>query len=119
MYFALTRYNVSELLKFPTLNSLQFDFRDGGADLHLSVSECATGWSLKGPSKGKHQAVPFAEIWNGSGRGSSVNYRYSCEPYSTFLPKNRIACLWCFPFVFAQGDNNPGFGVIGRYHRFQ
>ena len=61
---------------------MQFDFRDGGADLHLSVSECATGWSLKGQAgKGKQQVqtVPFAEVWDGSGRGCSVDYRYSLE----------------------------------------
>ena len=58
---------------------MQFDFRDGGADLQLSVSECATGWSLKGPKGANKQlTVPFDDIWGGAGGGSSVYYRYTC-----------------------------------------
>ena len=72
---------------------MQFDFRDGGTDLHLSVSECATGWSLKGQAgKGKQQVqtVPFAQIWDGSGRGCSVDYRYSLETLVHGSAKRRI-----------------------------
>ena len=79
---------------------MQFDFRDGGADLQLSVSECATGWSLKGPKGKQQQTVPFEEIWGGSGTGSSVNYRYSCfarnlSVYNMAFVKRLISINYC------------------------
>ncbi len=52
----------------------QFSFQDGGSNLQLNVSECATGWSLKPKTQ---QTVPFRQIWSGSGGGgrlSGANY---------------------------------------------
>ena len=43
-------------------------FQDGGADLHLTIGECTTGWSLKPKNL---QKISFHEIWSSTSSSSS------------------------------------------------
>jgi netrin receptor unc-5 len=59
-----------ELLERPK----QLYFQDGGSDLQVNVSECATGWSLKPKTQ---QTVPFRQIWSGVSGGGVLSANFT------------------------------------------
>ena len=50
-----------------------FDSTDGDGDLHLSITDCSTGWSLRPKTQ---QTLPFSQVWAGGPLRANYNLHH-------------------------------------------
>jgi len=50
-----------------------FDSSDGDGDLHVSIADCSTGWSLRPKTQ---QALQFSQVWSGGSLRASYNLHH-------------------------------------------
>ena len=50
-----------------------FDSNDVDGDLHLSIADCSTGWSLRPKTQ---QTLPFSQVWSGGSLRASYNLHH-------------------------------------------